>query len=381
VTRRILILMSDQGGGHRAAALALREAVQRLVTRPVEVDVVDFVDLAKPGRSARLARVYRAAIDHAPTLYALVWRVADRAPGLGRLVARGLMPRARRGLRELLESRRPAAVVSVYPLANHETARVLAALDPRPPFVTVVTDLGRPISLWFAPGIDQYVVPCEGARARARRAGVPADRVRVLGLPVAAAFGAPIADRAGLRRGLGLAGARATVLVVGGGEGAGHLEGIARAIGASGLDLQLVLVTGRNEPLRRRLGAVGWEVPTKVEGYVTNMPDLMAASDVVVTKAGPHTVTEALTRGRPLLLSGFIPAQEEGTVRTVLEAGAGVLADSPAKVVDALRALLQPGGDAGRRMVARGQALTRPTAAEDIARLVLGLAGEAPRPR
>jgi len=368
---RILVLTSDQGGGHRAAAEALVEALGRVDV--VDVEVLDFLDLASPGMSARVASAYRTVVNRAAPVHAAIWRFSDRAPGLARAFVRAALPRARARLAAVVQRRPPDCVVSVYPLANHETARVLAALAPRPPFVSVVTDLGRPPAVWFASGVDVHVVPCEGARERALAAGVPTDRVRLLGLPLAQAFLEPGGERAHARAKLGLDRDRRAILVVGGGEGMGRLEAIARAIAASALDAQLVIVAGRNEPLRRRLAAMRWAMPTAVHGFVDTMSLLMRAADVVVTKAGPHTVMEAMTIGCPLVLSGFVPAQEEGAVRLVLEGGAGILADSPAKVVDALRTLLGP-SDAAARMAAGARRLARPEAARDIARLVLDLA-------
>jgi 1,2-diacylglycerol 3-beta-galactosyltransferase len=292
---------------------------------------------------------------------------------LGHAVVGTLAPRAERHLGGMLHRLRPDAIVSVYPAANAPTVRALSRLPRRPPFATVVTDLGRPPALWFPPGLDLYVVPCEGGRGRALRAGVPADRVRVLGLPVRAAFGARGEDRPRLRRRLGLNAARPVVLVVGGGEGMGNVAGIAGAIAVSGLDVQLVIVTGRNERLRRKLEASSWPLPTLVHGFVDTMPALMRAADVILTKAGPQTVMEALTSGCPLVLIGAVPAQEDGTVELVVGSGAALLADTPAKVVETLGELFRPGSDALDRLTACGRALARPTAADDIARVLLSL--------
>ena len=371
---RLLILTSDQGGGHRAAADALVEAVGRVAAAPVEVDVVDFIDLAGPVSSARTAWAYRTLVDRATPLHTAIWTLADRAPAVTSSLVRALMPRARARLRTMVRRRRPAAVVSVYLAANHEAQRALSSLPARPPLVTVVTDIGRPPALWFSPGLDLYIVPCDGAKDCALRAGVPADRVRVLGLPIAAAFCGRARDSAAARAVLGLPEAGRIVLLVGGGEGMGQIERLASAIDGSGLDVAQVVVTGRNAALRRRLEDTAWRTRPSIHGFVTNMPDLMAAADVIVTKAGPHTVMEAMTVGRPVVLSGFVPKQEEGVVQLVLEAGAGVLADSPGKAVEALRSLLEPGADRLASMTAATRRLARPSAAEDIARVVLGLA-------
>ena len=84
------------------------------------------------------------------------------------------------------------------------------------------------------------------------------------------------------------------MLVVGGGEGMGPLKEIARGIASSGMNLQLAVVCGRNETLRQELESISWEIPTHIYGFVTIMPEMMRAADLIVTKAGPSSVMEAV---------------------------------------------------------------------------------------
>ena len=160
----------------------------------------------------------------------------------------------------------------------------------------------------------------------------------------------------------------------------GRVYEMARAVAEAGFPLQLAVVAGRNEGLRRRLEATTWEVPTRVYGFVTYMAELMAAADLIVTKAGPGTISEALVVGRPILISGFVPGQEEGNVRYVVEGGAGLLADTPQKLAVALGELLAPGSDALARMSAHARLLARPDAALEIARRILATCVTTPHP-
>jgi len=115
---------------------------------------------------------------------------------------------------------------------------------------------------------------------------------------------------------------------------------------------------------------VSWEIPTRVFGFVTNMPEVMGACDLIITKAGPGTIAEALVMGLPLLISGFIPGQEEGNVRWVVENGAGALIQRPPAIAATARQWLE--GDSGllTQMAARARSLGRPQAALNIARAV-----------
>src|SRR3972149_6559244 len=97
---------------------------------------------------------------------------------------------------------------------------------------------------------------------------------------------------------------RPVALLVGGGEGMGQLREIAAAISTARLPLQLAVIAGRNAALKKKLDETAWDIPVRVEGFVSNMPMWMRAADLVITKAGPTTIMEALAAGLPILLSG-----------------------------------------------------------------------------
>jgi 1,2-diacylglycerol 3-beta-galactosyltransferase len=126
------------------------------------------------------------------------------------------------------------------------------------------------------------------------------------------------------------------VLLAGGGDGMGPLARTARAIDESGLDLGMVTVCGRNEKLRAALESETWENPTFIYGFRHDMPDFMRAADIIVTKAGPGTIAEALNANLPIILLSKLPGQEDGNVTYVLETGTGVWAPKPQLVVRAL---------------------------------------------
>ena len=156
----------------------------------------------------------------------------------------------------------------------------------------------------------------------------------------------------------------------------GDVFSIARAVAHASLDLELVVVTGRNEKLRARLERVSWEVPTRVLGFATNMPALMHAADVLITKAGPSTISEALACGLPMLISGSLRGQEEGNTEWVVEQGAGLFTPTPEAVAMALKELLRPGNEALIRMAEKARRAAKPDAALEAARLVDNLVSE-----
>jgi 1,2-diacylglycerol 3-beta-galactosyltransferase len=280
----------------------------------------------------------------------------------------------RKGLKDFLRQSHPDVIVSFHPVLTYFSIRALQEANLRIPFVTVVTDLVSLHPLWLCPETDSCLVPTEPARDRALASGLPLEKVKVMGLPVALKFARGVGEEAALRDKLGLERDRPTILVMGGGEGMGKVYKIARAIAKTRVNAQLMVVAGRNKRLRRRLEKVDWEIPTTVFGFVTNMPELMGASDVIVTKAGPSTISEALITGLPILLSGFIPGQEEGNVEYVIDKGVGTWVEKPQLIAATLAHWLQPENETLTQMAQKAQSLGRPQAALDIAAEIFNLA-------
>jgi 1,2-diacylglycerol 3-beta-galactosyltransferase len=115
------------------------------------------------------------------------------------------------------------------------------------------------------------------------------------------------------------------MLLRGGGEGMGLLERIARLLGIA-IPAGLAVITGRNQKLKERLEAATWPDHTFIYGFVRNMPDMMEAADILLTKAGPGTISEALNAGLPMILYSRLPGQEDGNIHYVVDEGAGIWA-------------------------------------------------------
>jgi 1,2-diacylglycerol 3-beta-galactosyltransferase len=245
--------------------------------------------------------------------------------------------------------------------------------------ITVITDLVDVHASWTCPDVDAVVTPSPGGLDHCRRAGIAADRCHDLGLPVGSAFTRPAPDdveRRDLRIRLGLDPHRFTVMLSGGGEGSGGIHRRLRALLRARLDLQVVVICGRNQSLLERLSRVRPEAPSRlrVEGFVSNMAEWMRAADVVISKAGPGTIAEALCSGTPLLLTSYLPGQERSNVAYVVDTGSGRWVPHLAEMVDTVAELAAPGSPALATMRASLGHASRPAAASRIADLVCRLA-------
>jgi 1,2-diacylglycerol 3-beta-galactosyltransferase len=313
--------------------------------------------------------LYGPVVDRLPRPWGLLWHSTNgqrRSLLLLRLVA----PLALNRLNDIVLASEPDVIVSTHPFANHLPVWLMQRTKRKLPVITVVTD---PISIhywWLCPEVDLCLVATEQARVKALEAGLAPEKVKVIGMPVSLEFGSPTQTKPRLRDKLGLHHDRLTVLVAGGGDGMGNVYPTARAVAQADLHVQLVVVTGRNDGLKARLEAVPWEVPTTIFGFVDNMPELMHASDVLVTKAGPSTISEALSCGLPMLVSGALRGQEEGNAEWVAETGAAIPTPTSQALVAALRGLAHNGNERLLRMGRRAREAARPEAVLDAAELI-----------
>ncbi len=361
--------MSDTGGGHRAAAQALQSAFAVRYPGQFQVEIVDLWAEYTPWPVNQLPRLYSPIVAHALWLWKLLWIVSENERTIS-FLRRLLYLICRNNLQKILQEHRPRLIISVHPLTQHIPLHLLAKEGVHLPFVTVVTDLISTNHNWFHAQVDRCFVASEAAADAARRRGLQPHQVRLLGLPIRPVFAEPLPARETVRASLGLTNAGLIALLVGGGEGMGPVAAIAHAVAkrlaATGTSGELVVICGRNQRLRRELQRTDWPIPVQVHGFVDNMPEWMAASDCIITKAGPGTIAEALICGLPILLSGFIPGQEEGNVPFVVDNGVGAYCDSPAGIAAIVSSWGGPEREKLAQMAARARRLGHPQAVYDI---------------
>jgi 1,2-diacylglycerol 3-beta-galactosyltransferase len=371
--KRLLFLFSDTGGGHRSATEAMIEALDLEFPGRFESSMVDFFRQYYPAPLNKAPEIY-PEMSRVPQAWGFSWK-ATNSRSRSNVLNDLSYPYLRKAAKRLVAENPADLIVSVHPLVNSHLARAMRK-SPRP-FLTVVTDMVSTHAFWFDRRADLVVVPTEKAKTMATRYGIPAGNLRVVGLPVADRFRSPLPDRDGWRRQMGWRTDLPVILVVGGGDGLGGVKRIAKALNSADFEATLVVICGRNEELKRDLEAVDWRLPAHIYGFTREMPDFMRAADIMVTKAGPGSISEAFICGLPLLLYSRLPGQEDGNEDYVVENGAGVWAP---RVRDALAVLRQWVNDpVAREQAAQASAkLARPDASRQIARLIAEQVGVLP---
>ncbi|XP_024460267.1 probable monogalactosyldiacylglycerol synthase, chloroplastic isoform X2 [Populus trichocarpa] len=313
--KRVLILMSDTGGGHRASAEAIKAAFNEEFGDDYQVFVTDLWSEHTPWPFNQLPKSYNFLVKHG---------------ALWKMTYYGSAPRV-----------------------IHQSN-----------FAATSTFIAR-----FHKLVTRCYCPSTDVSKRAMKAGLKPSQIKVYGLPVRPSFVKPVRPKGELRRQLGMDEDLPAVLLMGGGEGMGPIEATARALGDSLYDEnleepigQVLVICGRNKKLTNRLLSIDWKVPVQVKGFVTKMEECMGACDCIITKAGPGTIAEAMIRGLPIILNDYIAGQEVGNVPYVVENGCGKFSKSPKEIAKIVAEWFGPKADELSAMSQNALKLARPDA-------------------
>jgi processive 1,2-diacylglycerol beta-glucosyltransferase len=371
---RILILHASIGMGHLRAAKALESAF-----RQRGVDHVEVEDVLESGNSLfgkLYAGSYIELAEKFPELWAYYYERSDRqresqvSRRLGELITRmGL-----KGLDNLIAQHNPHAIICTHfvPLDLLLSYRRAGKLTQ--PIYCVVTDYTGHI-FWVYPEIDGYFVgTAETARLLTER-GVPESLISVTGIPVDPVIAEPKAPEQ-IQQQHGLSGEAVLTLLGSGIDTATVHQIVTSLLERDEIAGTLVVVAGRNETLSEALREM--QSSTKltlrlVEGFIDYMDDLVAASDVIITKAGGLIVSEVMARHTPLIIFDPVPGQEEWNADYVVSAGAGVQVRL-ASMVPVVAARLLHAPSYLHELRAGATRTGKPQAAYDIVDAVLGQA-------
>ncbi|HVJ50310.1 MGDG synthase family glycosyltransferase [Desulfitobacterium sp.] len=320
---RIIVFSATYGAGHVRAAEALIEAI-RTKTPSAEITHVDSMAFLSKTLNKVIKNTYIEVIKHSPRLWGkFYYRTAKIPPDS--VLQKFLNVIGRSEFLNYIEELRPDVIICTYPVI----AGVLAQLRLRGvlhvPVVAVVTDYAVH-NQWIHPGVDLYFVGNKDVSEGLVTRGIEPQRIHITGIPVSPRFEQPL-DRPEICERLHLDSDHPVFLIMGGAYGVlGGAKKVCRILAESEMPVQSLVVCGRDEKLYKSLDGIVAEAKNPMHrfGFVHNVEDLMAVSDMIITKAGGLTVSEALTRHLPMLIYKPIPGQEEENAHFVQRVGAGI---------------------------------------------------------
>lgn len=344
--RKVDFLFFDAGGGHRSAANALRSVVDQQ-KRPWDVRLVnlqetlDRMDIFRQLTGLRMQDVYNLMLKKGWTLGSPQLTVVMH------WLIRRFHSKQVRLLKEFWAQRAPDLLVSLIPNFNRALFESLKAVSPQSSMVTILTDVADyPPDFWIVPQDQFYICGSDKAVGQATTIGIPPSHIlRTSGMILNPKFYTPIlADRVQERRRLGLDPAKPTGLVLFGGQGSAVMTTIVERLESASLDLQLILICGKNDSLYRLLKSRHSRIPLFVEGFTTEVPFYMHLSDFFIGKPGPGSISEAVKMNLPVVVerNAWTLPQERYNADWVREMGAGIVVPNFRHVDQALRELLEP---------------------------------------
>jgi hypothetical protein len=336
----------EAGGGHRSAATALRQVISERrpawQTRLVNLqELLDPLDMCRKLTGRRLQDIYNLLLKRGWTL---------GAPQLLRVMQFAIRRYHQDQVRMLAahwSSSPPDLALSLVPHFNRALREGLLEANPAGRFVTLLTDIADyPPHFWIERQ-DQYLI-CGSQRAveQARALGHPEHHIfRTSGMVLHPRFyESPPVDRPAERRRLGLSSEKTTGLVLFGGQGSTAIRRIVERLDRSGLDVQLILICGRNEKLAERMRACRGRLALYVEGFTADVPYYMQLSDFFIGKPGPGSISEALAMGLPVIVesNAWTLPQERYNAEWVVEQQAGLAVSNFRHIAAAVEKLLEP---------------------------------------
>jgi len=369
MSKRIVIMTASIGSGHDQAAETLKRRILAQESS-FDVEVVDFMNILHPTISQFIVSTYLKMIDLFPSGYHFIYHITKKLRTQGK-VSDLITYRYQKKITKLLASKPTNMIVFTNPFP----AVLISSLKKRRkisiPTATIITDYtAHPV--WLDDTIDMYFVGCKELKGDLINRGVSANRIIVSGIPIHEKFDLPI-DKGAVARELGIALNLPTLLVMGGGLGLGPIKEILDKIDEINKPLQLLVVAGRNEQLKRELEARQYRDKHKVKvfGFCNNIHELMEVSDLLISKSGGLTMTEAASKGLPTIVVDPIPGQEVVNALYFSRLGAARLINELAELKECINELFFTDPEKRWAMVKSSYAAAKPKAATNIANMLM----------
>lgn len=372
---KVLLFSVTAGGGHNATARAI---AAMLTSYGAECEIVDAYRTAGWLMYHTVSKGYLlAASPGFRHIYGMIYRMCEKRKGNS--FKSSAIRRSGRSLakkfKKVIDRFDPDVIVCTHSFA----ARIVDITKERHGFraktVGIVTDFTMHPYWEEALRFDRIVLPHEKMIPMAMQKGFPEEKLLSLGIPIHSRFSAAT-QKDEARTLLGLDPALPTLLLMSGSMGHGNMAKALRTIDRSPLSFQMIVVCGTNRAARRRIERTKFRRPVLTLGYADNVPLLMDAADLIVSKPGGLTTSEALVKGLPMIICNPIPGHEDRNVTFLSACGTTLAAGRKLSLREAVETVFS---DASRACAMREAiaVLRKPSALPDLCEEILRLAAEA----
>lgn len=307
---RVLIFSAATGGGHLRTAQALEQYMNHHVVG-AQVKVVDAFKEIHCIYDKIVCGGYHFVATKTPILFGRMYhRTNDNSP-LSKLVPKINVALGKR-LLSLINEFHPDVIVTTHPFVTEMVSHLKGDGLVTAKQLVIMTDYA-PHKTWIAANVDGYIVANEDmVNPMVQDLGVEQEKIYPYGIPVLEVFFQPQSKQV-LRKEIGLFPQKTTVLLMAGSFGVKNIVQIYREIIRIPFDFQMIVITGKNQRLFDTLKTPAKLSPkkTKLVMFTQKVEQYMQASDIIITKPGGLTITEAIASNLPMLVFDSIPGQEE----------------------------------------------------------------------
>ncbi len=342
--KRILFVFFDAGGGHRIVTEAVAAALLDKAQGEIEIEKVEFFEEIGLKRLGAVTKdLYNHFLIEHPLLYRLYYEMGKSRLFIGLLHRILVDHRFWSGIEQIIVRIAADLCVLVNPYLCECFYRVNSKLTRPTPLLNLVSDPFSIHSLWLSPHAYMNILFSEKAREIFFKKGVEKSRTRVFPYPVHPKFDPEALDKEEIRNALGFDREYPILLIHGSRYRRNVYSSSVLKIINQTLPIQMIVVCGKDAELYNVLKPQEEKAPypLKVYGFIDNMHEMLAASDLVVCKAGPAMIFEAILMRRPMIITDYIPGQEKGNCQFVLQNNFGWHLRSPDGIVRLLKEIIE----------------------------------------
>lgn len=306
--KKVLIMTASTGGGHNKAALALEKAY---VKDGYQVKIVDILKLINSVIENAFIDGYDFLYSSFPWLYRNVYKHsdnrivrADNTKVIGKIFRSKML--------SIIDKEKPCVIVGTHAFSVGIINRLKQRRRIRVPFICVVTDF-KAHATYFGKFVDAYITGSEDTCIDMLVKGIPKKRLHSLGIPISEEFWKQDIDKSNKDKPL--------VMIMGGSLCNLDMIGILKALCDSEKDYDIVAICGSNEEMFIEASSFAKDIDNRnleILGFTDRVPELMAKSDLLITKPGGLTISEAIVSELPMVIPESLPGQEEDNLTFLL---------------------------------------------------------------
>jgi UDP-N-acetylglucosamine:LPS N-acetylglucosamine transferase len=322
-SKKILILSCNIGQGHMSAAKAIEQGLKALYGNEFEIEIIDFFHTLSETINKASYKLYQSSAKHAPALWELFFKGTNRKWEVKMVNMINYSLHSKRIIK-LFQEKKPDLIISTYPVWDYLALKIWKELDHKTKFISVVTDSISIHKVWVTAEVDYHIVPNEDTAHSLRKLGAPLDKIKILGFPVRLNFLKKMDRKAFLKK-LKLDPKKTTILFLPLAENIRKSKKILKEL-TENPKLNVIVVTGKNDEVKAKLASFKKMANVRIFGWTENLPELIKASNIVITKAGGATVMECLAAKKPMIITQIIPGQERGNAELLKRYHVGLIA-------------------------------------------------------